>query len=305
MQNTVSIVIPTYNRKQKLYNLIESILNSTYKNIEVIIIDDNSDYNINEFISKSFDTKGQIIKVFSNETKSYVTKSRNKGLVIASGEYIFLVDDDNILDKNCIEYLARFLTENPSTIMVGPVMYYYKEPDRIFWAGTKRNMTTSRTKFVGTTLPMLEGKSWETDDFPNAWMFRRAVIDSGIFFDENLVMHYEESDFAYKVRSTFQKKFHVVSQAKLWHDIDKENANDLRRRWLDLRRLYFTGKNRIVFHKRYSTKAQYIIFLCFWNWIFVSYYIFYILFKLPINLPNEKLLIIKTYLKGVISGITS
>jgi len=93
-QPLVSIIIPTYNRSQYLKRAINSVLNQTYDNIELIIVDDNSNDDT-MFIIKNFkDKRIRYIKNLRNMGSSF---SRNEGLAISKGEYINFLDDDDIL----------------------------------------------------------------------------------------------------------------------------------------------------------------------------------------------------------------
>ena len=87
----VSVIITTYNRKEKLKNAINSVLNQTYKNFELIIIDDCSTEEIEQFIKNNFKS----IKYYKNSTNLGVSASRNKGIELASFETIAFLDDDD------------------------------------------------------------------------------------------------------------------------------------------------------------------------------------------------------------------
>jgi GT2 family glycosyltransferase len=296
----VSVVIPTFNRKDKLENLLQSLNDSAYNNLEIIVVDDCSNYDVKNLVETKI-KKNIPLQVYTNQIKSYVTKSRNLGIQKSSGEYIFLIDDDNVLDKYCISFLVDKLDSDRNIGMVGPVMYYYRDPKIVWWAGTKRNMLTSKTNFIGVTLSIPDSDSWETDDFPNAWMFRKNITNNGIYFDESFSMHYEESDFAYKVKKLLNLKFFVVKKALIFHDLDLSNSEDLKRRWLDESRVKSTAKNRITFHRKYSKNYEFLLFLLFWNWLFVLYYMYFI-WKLPFKNKIQNIKIALLYLKGTLSG---
>lgn len=88
----VSIIIPTYNRKLLLKNAIDSVLCQTYKNFEVIIIDDNSNDGTENYISL---IKNKKIFYFKNDVHCYSAKCRNIGIQKAKGEFIAFLDDDD------------------------------------------------------------------------------------------------------------------------------------------------------------------------------------------------------------------
>src|SRR3989344_6716065 len=87
----VSIVIPTYNRKEMLLKLIESITNSNIANdkLEIIIIDDLSEDDTSQTVAKKF---GKIVKIIRNSKKLNVSASRNIGIRKSIGKYILILD---------------------------------------------------------------------------------------------------------------------------------------------------------------------------------------------------------------------
>ena len=98
----ISIIVPVYNSEKYLEENIKSILNQTYKNIEVIYINDGSTDNSLNILKKY---KGKIIIL--NQKNQGAPVSRNKGLKIATGDYVMFFDSDDILNENAIEVLIN------------------------------------------------------------------------------------------------------------------------------------------------------------------------------------------------------
>ena len=96
----VSIIIPYYKKELYLEQSIKSILNQTYQNFEIILINDDPENKI--FISK-FSKLDHRIKLVHNENNLGAGLSRNKGLEIANGEYIAFCDSDDLWKNNKIE----------------------------------------------------------------------------------------------------------------------------------------------------------------------------------------------------------
>jgi glycosyltransferase involved in cell wall biosynthesis len=107
----VSFLIPTYNRANLLPQCIESILSQTYKNIEIIVIDDASTDGTEDVINSKF--KGRV-KYYKNNVNRGVAYSRNLGLSYANGKYIGLLDSDDLLcESDCVEIALKVLDSNP------------------------------------------------------------------------------------------------------------------------------------------------------------------------------------------------
>ena len=94
-----SIIVPTYNREKYIIKCIDSVLDQTYDNFEVIIIDDGSTDNTENLVKKYQDKR---IKYFKNENHG-IGYSRNFGINKAKGDYIFFLDSDDYLEENMLE----------------------------------------------------------------------------------------------------------------------------------------------------------------------------------------------------------
>lgn len=115
-EEKISIIIPVYNVEKYLNKCIKSILNQTYSNLEILLIDDGS-------IDKSgaiCDELGKIdkrIKVFHKKNEG-VSSARNVGIKNATGEYLIFIDSDDYLEKNMIEFLYKNLKNNNVDISI-------------------------------------------------------------------------------------------------------------------------------------------------------------------------------------------
>ncbi len=249
----VSIIIPTHNRIEKLIRLISSILESDYPKdkLEIIVVDDASTDGTHEYIKKLFPQ----VKVIRNEEEKLLAESRNIGVRVSHGKYIFIIDDDNVVDKNALRELVEFMEKHPEVGVAGPIMYFLSDPKRIWCAGVRRNYWTTITKLIGfnTKNRRLFKEPYESDDFPNAFMVKREVFEKLGLFNSNLFpIHYDEADFCQRVkRSGF--KVMVVPSAKVWHDIPLpklSRASSLHLK--SLLRAYYASRNRILFHWKWS-----------------------------------------------------
>ena len=103
----ISVIVPVYNTEKFLNNCIESILNQTHKNLEVIIIDDGSTDN-SPAICDEYAKKDSRVKVIHKENGG-VSSARNAGLDIASGEYIGFIDGDDVIEPDMYHFLLANL----------------------------------------------------------------------------------------------------------------------------------------------------------------------------------------------------
>ncbi len=106
----VSIVIPIFNAEKYLKKCIESVIQQSYKNIEVILVDDGSTDN-SSIIYQEYIKKDNRLKV-QNQKNFGVSVARNNGIHIARGEYILFVDADDWLERNMIELMCNKLEKD-------------------------------------------------------------------------------------------------------------------------------------------------------------------------------------------------
>lgn len=112
----ISVIVPVYNAEKYLSRCIDSILNQTYKNFELILINDGSnDKSID--ILKNYEKKDSRIKVIDNFNNG-VSKTRNLGVCLATGEYIQFIDSDDFIDKNMFEDTIKMMTDEKSDLIL-------------------------------------------------------------------------------------------------------------------------------------------------------------------------------------------
>ena len=93
-KTSFSFIIPVFNVENYIIQCVESIINQTYNNFEIILIDDNSKDNSLKIVSEIEKTHKDKIKILKNAKNVGAGASRNKGLKIASGEYITFIDKE-------------------------------------------------------------------------------------------------------------------------------------------------------------------------------------------------------------------
>lgn len=112
-----SIIVPTYNRENYISKCIDSVLNQTYDNFELIIVDDGSTDNTENIIKKYNDNR---LKYFKNDNHG-IAYSRNYGIDKASGDYLFFLDSDDYIERNLLEEVNKNIKKNDVLI------FNYKE----------------------------------------------------------------------------------------------------------------------------------------------------------------------------------
>lgn len=106
-ENIVSIIIPTYNLENCIEKTLESIINQSSYNFEIILVDDGS---TDKTIEKAFEIMSNhpklSYKIISKENGG-VSSARNRGLLEASGKYILFLDGDDLISKNLVQEINK------------------------------------------------------------------------------------------------------------------------------------------------------------------------------------------------------
>jgi len=115
--NIVSVIIPNYNNEYFIQEVITRILKSTYKNIEIIIVDDKSTDNSVKIIQDNFinEINNKKIRLFINTENCGTYYCRNKGILLSKGSFIFFVDGDDYIGPKLIERLYKWLSNPTNT----------------------------------------------------------------------------------------------------------------------------------------------------------------------------------------------
>jgi len=109
----VSVIIPTYNRSEILKKSIGSVINQTFEDFELLVMDDGSDDNTQEVVRSFADKR---ILYARNESNLGVVGARNKAVSNSNGEYIAFLDDDDIWMPDKLERQTRLMEQSPSSI---------------------------------------------------------------------------------------------------------------------------------------------------------------------------------------------
>ena len=110
----VSVIIPVYNSSKHIKECIESVINQTYKNIEIIVVDDASSDNSTEIIKNINDSRINILQLKQNVG---VATARNKGIKESTGDYICFLDSDDYWALDKLEKQVKFIETNNYTFI--------------------------------------------------------------------------------------------------------------------------------------------------------------------------------------------
>ncbi len=300
----VSIVIPTHNRKEKAIRLLNSIQKSKYPKdkLEVIVVDDASTDGTSEEIKRAF----PLISRVRNDKEQLLARSRNIGILNCSGDLIFFIDDDNLVAENTVSELVNAMHRVTALGVAGPMMYYFGAPSRVWCGRVKRNYVTSRTSFPERDLQHVNiDRITESDEFPNAFMTRKKVLEKvGLFDEVNFPIHNDEGDFCNRVRRA-GFKIGLVPTARVWHDTPlpaKKLSGTRHFHVHTAKRAFYAARNRVLFHRKYSQPSEFMSFLAVFMPLISAMYLNVILSDSSLAF-RRRMNIARGYMQGIIAGL--
>lgn len=131
MGTLVSVIIPIYNVEQYLAKCLDSVINQTYKDLEIICVNDCSPDNSAKILEE-YSKKDNRIKIINREQNGGLSAARNSGMEIMTGDYVYFLDSDDWIDNNYIEELVSKMEEkNVDMIINANVKFEYEIQPKI------------------------------------------------------------------------------------------------------------------------------------------------------------------------------
>lgn len=221
----ISIIVPVYNVENFLSKCLDSLINQTYKCLEIICVNDGSSDHSMEILEE-YSNKDNRIKVISQNNMG-LSDARNVGLFNSTGDYIMFVDSDDWIDLNTCE---KALEENVDVVFWPYCREYRKKSLKTQYCGSKRVEWNSKTivnlhrRMVGLTNEELRYPS-QTDSLITAWgkLFKRCVLKDQFFVDTKYI---GTEDALFNISVFFQVKS-AVYIPDIYYHYRKDNSMSL------------------------------------------------------------------------------
>lgn len=255
-QPLISIISINFNQPELTYLFLDSVNQLTYKNIEVLIIDNASTRAVTQFEASTHFKEVKVLFAPENGGFGY---GNNLGLQRATGEFMLLVNNDTELKADLLENLLLPFTESKVGV-VCPKIVYFDAPEIIQYAGfTKINPITGRNRAIG--FGQKDSKQFniggETFGAHGAAMLvKKEIIDKTNGFYEPFFLYYEEIDWSYRIMAAGFSIYYQPS-ALVFH---KESMSVGKNSMV---KIFFLARNRLLFMKRNSSKFNYMAFVAY------------------------------------------
>jgi len=229
----VSVVIPTYNQLGLLEKTIDSVLNQTYQDYEVIVVDDGSQDNTRELVN-SFQNRNKRIKYFYQKNKG-VSAARNLGITNARGKYIALLDHDDRWLPHYLEESVKFLERDKSIELVFSWVIGVDKADNLIAKRLAKKIRdivlsiqrdyTYKNKFIkfkDFIFPCFLYYRQYNFALPSTSVFRKRLWLNIGFFDENISFT-EDLDFS--LRASKKYRFGYINRIGVKYTIHSKNTS--------------------------------------------------------------------------------
>jgi GT2 family glycosyltransferase len=248
MKNSkISIIILNWNGLNDTLECLDSVKKIDYPNFNVIVVDNGSTDNSVEVIKKRFPDVALIATGrnlgFAEGNNVGVTYAMSKG-----ADYILLLNNDTIVDAQLLSSLVEAAEQNPDAGIFGAKIYYYSEPDKIWYAGARWIKKTLNFEHIGWG-EIDDGKCYdeivEIDYACGCALFARVEMIKKIgLMEPRFFLTHEESDWCYQaIRAGHKTLF--VPKAKVWHKISVSFGGSESPLFA-----YFMSRNRLLWAKR-------------------------------------------------------
>ena len=282
---------------------VASVLATGWTELEVIVVDDCSPDNTEDELRRRFRGDSRV-RYLRNARNSFQAVSRNNGARMATGDYLFFLDDDNKVDSHIFAELIAAFERHPDAGLVAPLAVHQRPgKENVIWTlGSDFNRWTSQPRDRGANLPFSQENVTETEYVttysPNAFMVPRTVFEKVGGFLEYYVAIFEESDLGWRIREMGYVAF-IASKARTDHYgyLEPGCVSKLRQLGIErpVRTFYF-ARNRLVFARRHFTFIQILSVAFIFAPLSAAYYCI-VAFK------NRRPDIAWAYLKGTLVGI--
>ncbi|MFT4761860.1 MAG: GT2 family glycosyltransferase [Paraglaciecola sp.] len=286
----ISILTVNYRKTKTTCNLLQSIKKNSYKNLEVIVVDNGSLKDNDRVFGRSYPG---VVVIRSIENIGFAG-GNNLGIGQACGEFLFFVNNDTVFTNGLVEHLLQAF-KRPDVGMASPKIKYFNQPDTIQYADfTPINKFTVRNKLIGKG-----EKDKEQHDLAKAVayghgaaiMVRKSVMQAAGMMSKDYFLYYEELDWCQQIRKAgftifFEPKAVIYHKESL--AIGKESPI----------KVFYKNRNRIWYIKRNKQGISLVLFFLFLLFITIPTHTISYIFR-------NKLDLFVAFYRGIIKGFSN
>lgn len=256
----ISIVVPIYKVELYIKKCIENLIRQTYKNIEIILVDDGSPDNCGK-ICDEYAKKDTRITVI-HKTNGGLSDARNAGIHIATGEYVMLVDSDDFIELNSCEELVKIINKTQADIIA------FKKAN-IFEDG-KEQRTEDTEKYKEYTnseayVELIYGRNFEITawsriykknilkkiPFPVGVLSEDFAIAHKLFMSSNKIVFYDKTLYNYFIRNNSImgniSRNHAIDLYNITNEVFKFQKKNFKEHILKIKTVHYNNLMKISY----------------------------------------------------------
>ena len=254
----VSIISVNYDQPDVTCEMLASLRNLTYENLEIIVVDNGSP----KFDPQIIKDKFPEIQLIKSKKNLGFAGGNNLAIKKASGKYLFFLNNDTEVNIDCIEPLVSLFESNSTAGIASPKIIFFESDNTIQYAGsTEINPWTGRNKGIGSMekdMGQFDISSRTDLAHGAAMMVPKAVIDEVGLMPEVYFLYYEELDWCEMIKRQGYT-CHYVGKSSIYH---KESVSVGKS---SLLKTYYINRNRLLFIRRnffgFQKWSSYFVFL--------------------------------------------
>lgn len=274
----VSVISPTYNRSDNIVRLIHSVDNSTYPDIEMIVVDNASTDDTEERVRETAAQCGHIcVHYIKSAYNRNASGGRSYGVSFAKGTYYLFIDDDNEIDSGMIEELIFFAENHQNAGLIAPVSVIASHPEYASTLGCGINLVTSKAIFRYAPIRLSEidhSIEYPTTAATNSFMVTKDAYMAAGGWDEKLGIMYDETDLGLRIAKAGYQEYYCVDALCTHYGATFPGESDtLRGLGIGTPERAFTfARNRSIVMRRYAPWYGKILYYAFFIHLFSWYY---------------------------------
>ena len=272
----LSVAVITANRSAVLDECLASLTASDYPVHEIIVYDNASTDDTGEMLARKYPN---VRHVYNNRNMG-LSHCHNLAMHQFSGDCIFLLDDDNILEPDMLGLLVDHLysSGHGKVGIAVPLIYNYEPGGSICTPGGHTSLWSGKN-CLNPAVPKPGTMYYDSQRASNSTLIRREVIEEIGYMDDALFSTLADEDYVRRMNARGYR-CHVVLAAKIYHRMKVEAVDPARRVGAtNPARAYILARNRTVLVRRYARWYQLLVYLLFWQHVFNLFYLYTLLIR--------------------------
>jgi GT2 family glycosyltransferase len=264
MEKLVSIIIINYNNYNYTIECLESLKHQTYKNFEVLLLDNGSRTDLFQGLKEALVQFNDSLKInlIRSERNLYFGAGNNKAIKLAKGDFICLLNNDTEVMPNFIEEMVDYLEKNPKAGMIAPKIKLFPKKKLIWTTGGEVNfnigdVVTNRGYLQSDPNDKMYNEIEPIDFAPGTALFvRKKYLEQVGLIDEIYFMYWEDPDWNFRAKKLGYESYYVPTTI-VYHKIPiLRSAYDNRQIFND----FFFKRNKQIFVWKFASLREIVKF---------------------------------------------